>query len=53
MPLETAAIDQEMLDLTTPETTSDEEQTEELEAPAILEELQIEEVNIDGMCGVY
>ncbi len=25
----------------------------EIEEPAILDELVIEEVNIDGMCGVY
>lgn len=34
-----------------PETLPTEEQTEE--NPIILDELVIEEVNIDGMCGVY
>jgi mycofactocin precursor len=39
-----------------PETTQDEAQTTETPAPAedqLVEESLVEEVSIDGMCGVY
>jgi mycofactocin precursor len=47
-----------VLELTLPELEEPTQETPlapdtETEEPAILEELIIEEVNIDGMCGVY
>jgi len=41
------------IDITTPAEDVAADDTGEVELPAILEEVLIEEVSIDGMCGVY